>query len=287
MSNKSRGDSSLVKSVLALDNYLSELERVGAKINSTDMTSDFDVEYIQKLMMRFAECGQGVSGEVANLSTQLHEARARAEAIAQGVAGQAELWNIRKNEQNEKLEEFRILGEKVRELNTAISNFGVRRSGEPDERRSREADIQHPGFREAELAVVIEELQDLRKSARDSRMKTLEKNAESLAQSLQPCARSCAVESVDDRRQRRSALPQKSGVSDPCARGYARSRFPLSVRGRSAYYGDCPPREALRQGGGVAHTGLLRQSPGEAELAARPLSNNTSNNLGAASAQLP
>jgi len=184
MSNKSRRDSSLVKSVLALDNYLSELERVGAKINSTDMTSDFDVEYVQKLMNRFTECGQGVSDEVANLSTQLHEARARAEAIAQGVAGQAALWNIRKNEQNERLEEFRILGEKVRELNATMSQF--RRPPEEDMTNEERAQLTSKiSAFEAHLAVIIEELQDLRKSARDSRMKTLEKSAESLAQSLQ------------------------------------------------------------------------------------------------------
>ena len=106
MSNKAKQDSALVKSVLALDGHLSELERVGTKINSTDMTSDFDVEYIQKLMTRFAECGKGVSDEVSNLSTHLQEARARAEAVAQGVSGQAEVLNNRRSEQNEKLEKF-------------------------------------------------------------------------------------------------------------------------------------------------------------------------------------
>src|SRR5438128_9389895 len=101
MSNKSIPDSPLVKYVLVLDSYLTELERVGTKINSTDMTSDFDVEYIQKLMTRFAECGQDVSEEVTTLSTQLQEAQARAEAVAQGVPSQAELFNRRRNEQNE------------------------------------------------------------------------------------------------------------------------------------------------------------------------------------------
>ena len=123
MSDKIKRDSPLVKSVLALDNYLTELERVGTKINSTDMTSDFDVEYIQKLMNRFAECGQGVSQQVTNLSTQLLEARARAEAVAQGVSAQAGIFYNRRNEQNEKLEKFRILGEKVSELNAAMSQF--------------------------------------------------------------------------------------------------------------------------------------------------------------------
>jgi hypothetical protein len=121
MSNKSKRDSPLVKSVLALDNYLTELERVGTKINSTDMTADVDVEYIQKLMTRFAECGQGVSEEVTNLSTQLQEARARAEAVAQGVSGQAELLNNRRNEQNEKLERRISVSSEVRKVQAAFA----------------------------------------------------------------------------------------------------------------------------------------------------------------------
>src|SRR5262249_2519239 len=109
MSDKNKRDSPLVKTVLALDNYLTEFERVGNKINSTDMTSDFDVEYVQKLIARFTECGQGISEEVSNLSRQLQEAQSSAEAVAQGVSRQAELFNLRQKEQNEKLEQFRVL----------------------------------------------------------------------------------------------------------------------------------------------------------------------------------
>jgi hypothetical protein len=188
MSDKSKRNSPLVQSVLALDNYLAELERVGTRINSTDMTADVDVEYIQKLMTRFAECGQGVSSEVSNLSERLREARTRAEAVAQGVAVQAELLNTRRNEQNEKLDKFRILGEKVRELHTSISEFR-RPQGQAftDEDRAR-LTSSIPSF-EARLAALIEELHDLRESARDSRMKVLQKNAESLAQTLEAVRR--------------------------------------------------------------------------------------------------
>ncbi len=184
MSNKTKRDSPLVKSVLALDNYLAELERVGGKINETDMTSDFDIEYLQKLMTRFAECGQGVSDEVTNLSTQLQEARARAETVAQGVSNQAELFNNRRNEHSEKLEKFHALGERVRELNAEISRFRPPQ-GQPltsEERAKFSAGI--PGF-ESQLNGLIEELEELRKSARNSRMKALERSAESLTQTLQ------------------------------------------------------------------------------------------------------
>jgi signal transduction histidine kinase len=184
MSNKVKRDSPLVKSVLALDSYLTELERVGTKINSTDMTSAFDIEYIQKLMTRFAECGQGVAEEVANLSTQLQDARTRAETVAQGVSAQAELLSIRRNEQSERLETFRILGEKIRELNAAISPFRRQDGHDLTEEDRAKLASNIPAF-EAQLEVLIEELQALRKSARNSGMKALEKNAESLTQTLQ------------------------------------------------------------------------------------------------------
>jgi hypothetical protein len=184
MSNKAKQQSPLVKSVLALDQHLSELDRVGAKINATDMTGDFDVEYIEKLMARFAECGQGVSIEVANFSEQLQQAQVRAQTVAQGVSSQAQLLNKRRVEQNAKLEEFRVLGEKVRELNAVISPYR-RPHGEgltAEDRAKLASNI--PGF-EAQLCALIEELQNLRNSARESRMRALEKNAESLAQTLE------------------------------------------------------------------------------------------------------
>jgi len=184
MSNKAKRDSPLVKSVLALDNYLAELERIGTKINSADMTSDVDVEFIQKLMTRFAECGQGISEEVTNLSAQLQEAQAGAEAVAKGVSSQAALLNVRRNEQNEKLEQFRILGEKVRDLNTAISQFRPPHGDGMTAEDRAKLTSSIPAF-EAQLTTLIEELQTLRESARNSRMRALEKNAESLVQTLQ------------------------------------------------------------------------------------------------------
>src|SRR5215469_8380236 len=110
MPNKAKRESPLVQSVLALDDFLSELERIGTKINSTDMSADFDLDYVQKLMSRFTECGQGVAQEVSNLSKHLQEAQTRAEAVAQGVGRQAELFNIRRNEHIAKMDEFRALG---------------------------------------------------------------------------------------------------------------------------------------------------------------------------------
>ena len=177
MSNKAKRESPLVKSVLALDDHLAELERVGTKINSTDMTSDFDIEFVHKLMTRFAECGQGISEEIGNFSAHLQEAQSRAEAVAREVSSQAQKFQARKKEQDKKLEEFRLLGEKVRNLTASIGEL----RGTKD-RAKLTSNL--PGF-QAQLSELIEGLQNLRQAARESRMKALEKNAESLVQTLQ------------------------------------------------------------------------------------------------------
>src|SRR5581483_5093379 len=156
MSNKPKRDSALVQAVLALDDYLSELERLGTKINSTDMSADVDLEYIQKRMARFAECGQGISEEVTKLSTELHQAQSRAEVIAQGVSRQAELFNVRRNEQNEKFEQFGILGDKVRKLNAEIAQFRPSGGAEMTAADREKLTSSIPAF-DAQLNVLIEE----------------------------------------------------------------------------------------------------------------------------------
>jgi len=192
MSDKIKRDSLLVKCVLALDEHLAELERVGTRINSTDMAAAIDVELIQKLMARFAECGQGISTEVANLSARLQEAQARAEIVARGVSAQAELFASRRNEHNEKLERFGVLGERVRELNAAIGQFRRPQGQSLTEEDRGKLRSSLPAF-EGQLSELIEELQDLRQAARDSNMKSLEKNAESLAQTLENARRKLSL----------------------------------------------------------------------------------------------
>ena len=76
-------DSPLVNAVVALHRQLTELERLGGKINSLDMSSDVDVDHVQKLLARFAECGQSISEEVNSLSSHLRDAQLRAESVAQ------------------------------------------------------------------------------------------------------------------------------------------------------------------------------------------------------------
>lgn len=180
----SKHKSPMVQSVLALDEYFQELERLGNKINSLEMKSDFDFEHAQRLMNRFAECGQLVSNEVINLSNSIADARARAEGLAQGVAERAHLLNDRKTVEQQKMEEFRLLGEKVRELTAALTQF--RRPADTELTDEDRQEITHGlSILEGQLEPLIDQAQNLKKEAQLSKMKILESNAEALSQTLQ------------------------------------------------------------------------------------------------------
>lgn len=175
--------SPLAQSVLALDGYLADLERIGAKIGESSMKTEFDLAQIRRLMARFAECGQGVSDEVTNLSRHLNEARARAEKIAEGVALRAAELETLNDAAQDKWDRFRALNDKVRDLNSTIASLrqpeGVVISEE--QRHEMTASL---GRVDAQLDPLIEEAQIILREARASSIRTLEQNADSLAQSL-------------------------------------------------------------------------------------------------------
>ena len=184
MSESKKVSSPLVTAVLALDEHFAELERVGSKIVSMEIKSEFELEHVQKLLARFAECGQGVSDEVTVLSQLLTEARSRAEKIAQGVAERAAEVQARKSDEQKKFEEFNALGSKVRELSAGLASLR-RPEGEHLTVEERTKLSQSLSQFEAQLGPLIERAQRLRREAHESKMKSLEQNADSLTQTLQ------------------------------------------------------------------------------------------------------
>ncbi|WP_413574670.1 hypothetical protein ACLVWU_10610 [Bdellovibrio sp. HCB290] len=183
MASKIKEPSPLVESVLVLDSYLSEIVRLGDKIQTMDLKSDFDFEQAQKLMNRFAECGQGVSDGVLKLSQNLTKARAKAEKAAEVIAERATLLEARHNLHQQKMQDFSLLGQKVAALTLSLNDL-KRPEGSTltDEDRNnlktRLADF------DTQLEPLIQEAKDLRTSAQESRIKTLEQSTESLVQKL-------------------------------------------------------------------------------------------------------
>lgn len=184
MSNKIKDPSPLVEAALSLDNYLTEIVRLGAKIEESELKSEFDYEQMQKLMARFAECGEGVAVEVANFSKHLTQARTQAEAAANLVSAKAELVQARQNEHQNKMTAFQALGEKVRTLTLSLNDLRREEGSSPLTTEERQEMTARLNDFETKLNPLIDEARGLKKEAQVSKMKVLEQGADSLEQSL-------------------------------------------------------------------------------------------------------
>ena len=180
---KLKNPSPLIQTVLNLDNYFSELIRLGAKIETMEMKSDFDFEQIEKLINRFTECGQGVSDEVVHLSQSLNELRTKSEAAAQVVAARAELLRARKDDSQSKMDALRALGEKVRVLTLSLTDLKKIEGDSATEEDRAKISMRLSEF-ELELRPLIDEAQRLKEEGQNSKIKVLEQSADSLRQSL-------------------------------------------------------------------------------------------------------
>lgn len=184
MDKSSKDKSPLAQSVLALESYFAELERLGNKITASDMKSEFDFEQARRWMERFSECGEEVAVEVQKLATLLGQAQARAEELARAVSEKAGTLQSHHTEKQKYWDEFHALTATIQELSQKITQLR-RPEGEvmtTEQRAELHTTLANIG---EQLAPLIDQASRLRKDAQKSRLKTLEQNADSLTQTLQ------------------------------------------------------------------------------------------------------
>jgi uncharacterized protein YoxC len=178
-----KNPSPLVLALLTLDEHFSELNRLATRVEEIDLKSNFDFEQSERLITRFAEAGQAISEDIVLFVKVLNETREQAELAAQKVSAKAEILKGRKEDIQSKMARFQILSDKVGELNQSLMQF-QRPAGEAltpteiTEMKTRLTEIAQ------QLQPLIEEAQVLKNIGYDSKLKTLEQNAESLRQSL-------------------------------------------------------------------------------------------------------
>src|SRR4051794_29616402 len=112
--------SSFGQAALALDNDFSELDRLGGQIERLEFESDAGFEKMQQLLTRFSECGQRIGEGVQTLARSLEEARGRAEKAATFVSERANQVHERHLEREQMFDRFRVLGESVRSVSSAV-----------------------------------------------------------------------------------------------------------------------------------------------------------------------
>lgn len=178
-----KNPSPLVKTVLALDAHFADLLRLGERLESSELRSNFDHEQAKKLLELFAVAADGVTREVISLGGIMGDIRARAENTAAAVAARAEIIHSRQASADAKVQEFAILAEEVRALNFSLQELPLPQDREPtdDERRRLRDQL---GDITNRLRPLIQKATTLRDDARTLKLKDIERNAESLAQKL-------------------------------------------------------------------------------------------------------
>jgi hypothetical protein len=168
---------------LELDADFVELERLSGQLERLSIESESGLERAQRLLVKFGECGQRIGEGVTRFSKALEEAHARAEKAAQAVAVRAVAVKERRQESDELLERFRVLGTMVGEITAFLARYrkppGNALSAE--ERHSIARQI--PEI-DARLGTLIDEAAKLKTDAQRSRMRGLERDADSLGQTL-------------------------------------------------------------------------------------------------------
>lgn len=178
-----KNPSPLVLAILALDGNFSELTRLGARIDEMDLKSNFDFEQSERLINLFAEAGQAISTDIATFITVLNAAREQAETSAQKVAVKAEQLKVRKNEVQQKMNEFNVLSGKVSQINESLMSFKM-----PEGQSLTDEDRARLSMRlsevEMQIQTMINEAQALKEVGQNSKIKVLEQNADSMRQTL-------------------------------------------------------------------------------------------------------
>jgi len=181
---KNNSQSALVESVLTLDEHFHELTRLGSRIENMELKTTTDFEQAQHLINRFAERAQEVSNGVIALSGALNEARAQAESATQMVAARAMQLQEMQKERQQKMENYRLLGQKVQALTLSLNDL-KRTDGSQPSAEDRARISMRLAELELELEPLIAEAQKLKGEAQIAKMGILEESAHSLSQSLQ------------------------------------------------------------------------------------------------------
>ncbi len=167
---------------LRLDHDFSELNRLSGQIERLEIETDSGLELAIRLLGQFAKHGQGVSDGIKDFAKALESARREAEKAATVVAERAALVQRRQAEQDQLRAKFQELGARVQETSSGIAE--LKKRGDLAE-ISAEEKTQHLRDMESRLTEFAEQAKAIQEEARQSRLRKLEREADSLFGTLQ------------------------------------------------------------------------------------------------------
>jgi hypothetical protein len=156
---------SFIQAALELDETFASVEQIAGSLERLELDSETALERAKVLLVRFSERSQSLGSVLTHFGREMEQRRSQVEAAVQAVNDKAPLVQERFRRTEEKMERFRALSLKVREVTDAVASLG-------------------PAQVASRLRELAEEAEGLREEAREARLKTLEKNAHNLGKSL-------------------------------------------------------------------------------------------------------
>ena len=163
------------QSALTLDQDFLQLESLGKQLDEADLETEFGLNQAKKLLAHYGECGERIGAEIQALAKALEDARIQAEDGAARVANRAVLIQKRYDEKEGLLRRFQSLGEMARTLTQSVNQLT---------QDGRVALTEHLPELQGNLDALLEDAKKIRSEAQQSKMKSLEKDAEAFAQML-------------------------------------------------------------------------------------------------------
>ena len=176
------------KVAVALDNDFAEFERLGGQIERLSVDSDNELERAQQLLAKFGECGERIGNGMQGLAKSLEEIRTHAEKAAQTVSARLPQIQERLKEHEQMKERLRALSEMVRGVSEAVGQL-KKPAGEKFSDEEKALITNQLAEFDKQLGGLVEQARKLHEDARNAKMKSLERNADSLSQTLQSARR--------------------------------------------------------------------------------------------------
>jgi hypothetical protein len=179
------------RAALKLAQEFSELSRVGDQMSRADVESDNGLDEAVKILNRAAQHGESLAVAMQEFSASLNEARDQAEAATKLVAESAQRIQERRQQQEQIQEKLTQLKEDVKNAGTNLAAFEMPAKApltEDDKKRIAEQleRIQEP------ITRFIEAAQRIKEEAAGQNFKRLERQADSIIDSLQASRRKIA-----------------------------------------------------------------------------------------------
>ena len=175
---------SFVEVASALDSDFENLNGISLQLEHLEINTDSGLKRGKLLLGKFGECGERIGSNIQLLASALTEAQARSTEDAKRVSERALAIQKRQEEENAYYQRFENLRIALGKLNQDLSHLQVQKGSEDAEQKVAAFAQSIPDFL-SKLTDLIGEVQQIEDGARDSNMKGLHKEANSLRQSMQ------------------------------------------------------------------------------------------------------